>query len=430
MVFILLASLLFIILLGVPVILALALVGAIGIASVDQLVLALFPQKMFAQINSFSLLALPYFILAGSIMSAGGLGKHLIDFAGSLVGHLRAGLAHTSVVASMAFAGVSGSSTADASAISSLMIPTMKEQGYKAGFSAALIACAGTIGAIIPPSMVMVIYGAMAQVSIGQLFLAGIIPGLLVALFLMATVVLYSFRPNFPELRATSGSFSSSRVIGSIVRVWPALLVPVIIVGGILGGIFTATEAGIFACVYALLISVFFYRSITFKDIVTILVDAAVTTAMVSGVIAVAGAFGWLLAYLEFNKQLLTLLTSVSADPIIIMLLLAFIMLILTMFVEALAVLVIFTPVAVHVGSLLGIDPLQMGMIMVMANQIGSTTPPVAVLLFVTTSIAKTTFDETMKYVWLFIVAEIIVLLLVIFFEPISTWIPSVLMSG
>lgn len=430
MVFMLLAFLLLIILLGIPVLLALALVGVIGIASVDQLVLALFPQKMFAQINSFSLLALPYFILAGSIMSVGGLGKHLIDFARSLVGHLRAGLAHTSVVASMAFAGVSGSSTADASAISSLMIPTMKEHGYKAGFSAALIACAGTIGAIIPPSMVMVIYGAMAQVSIGQLFLAGVIPGILVALFLMVTVSLYSFHPNFPELRATTGKFSFSQVIKSVIRVWPALLVPVIIVGGILGGIFTATEAGVFACLYALLISVFFYRSITFRDIVAILIDASVTTAMVSGVIAVAGAFGWLLAYLEFNQLVLALLTSASTDPVVVMLLLALIMLILTMFVEALAILVIFTPVAVHIGQLMGIDPLQMGMIMVMANQIGSTTPPVAVLLFVTTSIAKTTFDETMKYVWFFILAEISVLLLVIFFEPLSTWIPGVLMKN
>lgn len=429
MVFILLTALLLIILMGVPVILALSFIGFVGIAGVDSLVLAFFPQKMFAQINSFSLLALPYFILAGSVMSKGGLSKHLIDFARSLVGHLRSGLAHTSVVASMAFAGVSGSSTADASAISSMMIPTMKEQGYKAGFSAALIACAGTIGAIIPPSMVMVIYGAMAQVSIGQLFLAGIVPGVLVAFFLMLTVYFYSLHPKFPELREITGRFSFSEIIRSIARVWPALLVPVIIVGGILLGIFTATESGIIACVYAFFISFFLYRSIDIRGIVPILVDAAVTTAMVSGIIAVAGAFGWLLAYLEFNQYVLNLLTAASTDPIVVMLLLAAMMLILTMFVEALAILVIFTPVAVHIGSLLGIDPLQMGMVMVMANQIGSTTPPVAVLLFVTTSIAETTFDQTMKYVWFFILAEIAVLMSVIFIEPVTTWIPSVLMQ-
>lgn len=429
MVFILLLVLLATILLGVPVLLALALVGFAGI-SFEGLAIALFPQRIFAQINSFSLLALPYFILAGSIMSVGGLSKHLVGFAQSLVGHMRAGLAHASVVASMAFAGVSGSSTADASAISSMMIPTMKEQGYKPGFSAALIACAGTIGAIIPPSMVMVIYGSMAQVSIGQLFLAGIIPGLLVAAFLMTTVTLYSYHPKFPELRAVAGRFSIGEVIASARRVWPALLVPLIIIGGILGGVFTATESGVIACFYAVSISVFLYKSISIKDIVPILVDAAVTTAMVSGIIAVAGAFGWLLNYLEFNQMVLELLRGISDDPVVVMLMLAAIMLVLTMFVEGLAILVIFTPVAVYVGDLLGIDPLQMGMVMVMANQIGSTTPPVAVLLFVTTSIAKTSFDQTMRYVWFFILAEVAVLLLVIFLEPVSTFIPTILMRS
>lgn len=429
MVFILLSFLLGIILFGVPVILALAIIGFAGI-SLEGLAPALFPQRIFAQINSFSLLALPYFVLAGSIMSVGGLSKHLVGFAQALVGHMRAGLGHASIVASMAFAGVSGSSTADASAISSMMIPTMKEHGYKPGFAAALIACAGTIGAIIPPSMVMVIYGSMAQVSIGQLFLAGIVPGIMVAIFLMSTLTLYSFHPNFPELRANGEKFSSRKVIESILHVWPAVLVPVIVIGGILGGIFTATESGVIACIYALIISMIVYRSIRLKDVVPILMDAAVTTAMVSGVIAMAGALGWLLNYLEFNQVVLELLVGISSDPVVVMLFLALIMLILTMFVEGLAILVIFTPIAVYVAKLLGIDPLQMGMVMVIANQIGSTTPPVAVLLFVTTSIAKTSFDQTMRYVWFFILAEVAVLMAVIFLEPISTFIPNMLMRN
>src|SRR6266850_1894956 len=188
--------------------LAIALVGYVGIAAVPGLVLPLFAQKMFAQLDSFTLLALPYFILAGALMSASGMSKQLVDFSRVLVGHLRAGLAHASVVACMVFAGVSGSSTADASAISAIVIPTMKQSGYKPGFAAALIATAGTIGAIIPPSMTMVVYGSIAQVSIGGLFLGGIIPGIMVGLFLMAAVKIYTYLPGYPELRVTHGRFN------------------------------------------------------------------------------------------------------------------------------------------------------------------------------------------------------------------------------
>ena len=194
-------------LIGIPILLSIALVGYVGVAAVPDLVLPLYAQKMFVQLDSFTLLALPYFILAGALMSAGGMSQQLVEFSRVLVGHLRAGLAHASVVASMVFAGISGSSTADASAISAIVIPTMKKSGYKAGFAAALIATAGTIGAIIPPSMVMVVYGSIAQVSIGGLFLGGIVPGIMVGLFLMATIKIYSYHPDYPELRVVHGRF-------------------------------------------------------------------------------------------------------------------------------------------------------------------------------------------------------------------------------
>ena len=204
----------------------------------------------------------------------------------------------------MVFAGISGSSTADASAIAAIVIPTMKRSGYKAGFAAALIATAGTIGAIIPPSMVMVVYGAIAQVSIGGLFLGGIIPGILVGLFLMATIKIYTYHPDYPELRVVHGALRSVARCGARLRdVWPALLGPVIIVGGILSGVFTATEAGAVACLYALHRRLFVYRKIKLRDLPGILVESAIMTTMVSGIIAVAGASGWLLAYLQFNDR-------------------------------------------------------------------------------------------------------------------------------
>ena len=410
--------------LGVPILLAIALVGYVGVAAVPGLVLPLFAQKMFAQLDSFTLLALPYFILAGGLMSASGMSQQLVDFSRVLVGHLRAGLAHAAVLASMIFAGMSGSSTADASAISAIVIPTMKQSGYKAGFAAALIATAGTIGAIIPPSMVMVVYGSIAQVSVGGLFLGGIIPGILVGLFLMATIKIYSLHPDYPELRVTHGNFSWLAVGRSLRTVWPALMGPVIIVGGILSGVFTATEAGAVACLYALLLGMFYYRKIRLADLPAILIESAVMTTMVSGVIAVAGASGWLLAYLEFNAGAVTFVTSFSQDPTMVLLIVAVVMIVLGTFVDSLAVLLIFAPVAIQISKTYGIDPIQMGLVMVMCNQIGAVSPPTAPLLFVTTSIAQTTFSEVNRHVWWFMLAETLVLLLVIFIPGLASWIP------
>jgi tripartite ATP-independent transporter DctM subunit len=409
---------------GMPILLSIALVGYVGVAAVPDLVLPLFAQKMFAQLDSFTLLALPYFILAGGLMSAGGMSQQLVDFSRVLVGHLRAGLAHASVVASMVFAGISGSSTADASAISAIVIPTMKKSGYKPGFAAALIATAGTIGAIIPPSMVMVVYGAIAQVSIGGLFLAGIVPGILVGLFLMATIKIYSYHPDYPELRTTHGKFQWSALRTSFLQVWPALLGPVIIVGGILSGVFTATEAGAVACLYALLLGMVVYRKIKWRDLPGILLEAAVMTTMVSGVIAVAGASGWLLGYLEFNEGAVKFVTSFSQNPTIVLLLVAVVMIVLGTFVDSLAVLLVFAPVAIQISKVYGIDPFQMGLVMVMCNQIGAVSPPTAPLLFVTTSIAQTSYSEVNRHVWWFMLAEVLVLLLVIFIPGLASWIP------
>ncbi len=412
-------------LIGVPILLSIALVGYVGVAAVPDLVLPLFAQKMFAQLDSFTLLALPYFILAGALMSASGMSQQLVDFSRVLVGHLRAGLAHASVVASMIFAGVSGSSTADASAIAAIVIPTMKKSGYKSGFAAALIATAGTIGAIIPPSMVMVVYGSIAQVSIGGLFLGGIIPGILVGLFLMATIKIYSYLPAYPELRVIHGQFSWSALGRSFLTVWPALLGPVIIVGGILSGIFTATEAGAVACLYAFLLGTLYYKKIKWRDLPGIFLDAALMTTMVSGIIAVAGASGWLLGYLQFNEGALKFVTSMSQDPTMVLLIVAVVMIVLGTFVDSLAVLLVFAPAAIQISKVYGIDPIQMGLVMVMCNQIGAVSPPTAPLLFITSSIAKCTFSEVNRHVWWFMLAETLVLLLVIFVPALATWIPA-----
>jgi tripartite ATP-independent transporter DctM subunit len=411
-------------LIGIPILLCIALIGFIGIAAEPGVVMPMFAQKSFVTLDSYTLLALPFFILAGSLMTAGGMSQQLVDFSRVLVGHLRAGLAHASVVTSMILSGVSGSSTADASAIGSVLIPTMKKNGYKAGFAAALIATAGTIGAIIPPSMTMVVYGAIAQVSIGGLFLGGIIPGLLVGLALMALVKAYTYHPDYPELRVMHGSFKWKPLGRSLLEVWPALLGPLLIVGGILVGVFTATEAGVVACLYAFLIGYFYYRKIRLRDLKQIFVESAITTTMVSAVIAISGSMGWLLSYMQFNDMAVTWVTAASQNPHVVLLVFSVVMIILGTFVDSLAILLVFAPVAVELCKRYGIDPIQMGLIMVVCNQIGAVSPPTAPLLFVTTNIARCTLDETNRHIWPFFFAECVVLLLMVFIPGLSTWIP------
>jgi tripartite ATP-independent transporter DctM subunit len=313
---------------------------------------------------------------------------------------------------------------ADTSAIGSILVPAMKSRGYKPGFAAALVACAGTIGAIIPPSMTMIVYGSMANVSIGGLFLGGIIPGVLIGIGLMVVIYLHSLHPNYPELRQTTGKFVLKVVLRAAVLVWPALLAPVIILGGILSGVFTATEAGVVACFYGFIVGFFIYRTVSLKDLPGIFIQAGVTTALVSGIIGVAGAFGWLLSYLNFNDLVLAGITSIAGAKLAVLLILMLVMLVLTMFVDSMAILIILIPVAVVIGRKFGVDEFQLGLLMVMATQIGSTTPPVAVLLFVATSIAGCSYNETIRYCWAFIAAEVFVLFLVVLFPELASWIP------
>jgi len=423
MLFGLFVILLLFIFLGLPVLLAIGSAGVVGMLlyGVNP---AFFPQKMFTMLDSFSLLAMPYFILAGELMAKGGLSKKMVKFAETVVGHMRGGLGHASVLSNIAFANVSGSSTAATVAIGSILIPAMKERGYKPGFAASLIATSATIGPIIPPSMTMIVYGAMAGVSIGGLFLAGIIPGIIIGVALMLLIYAISFHPDYPELRRTNGSFSLIIVLKSIGKVWVALLAPVIILGGILSGVFTATEAGVVACIYSFVVSCVIYRTVKISDLPEIFINAAITTSMVVGIIAVAGSLGWLLTYVDFNEAVLSLLMRVSNRPTVVLLLLIAIMMFLTMFIESLAILVIMIPVITSITRTFGLDPLHVGLLMVFAGQIGATTPPVAVLLFVATSIAKTPYDQTVRYCLPFIITLILVLLLCLFVPELTTWIP------
>jgi tripartite ATP-independent transporter DctM subunit len=418
-------GLLVMILAGVPIIFCIGLTALLGILLIPGLPTVVFAQRMFTILDNFSLLAIPYFILAGELMCKGGISKRLVAFAEACVGHLRGGLGMVSVLSSMIFGGVSGSAVADTSAIGSLLIPAMKERGYKPGYAASLLAASGTIGPTIPPSMNMIIYGSMAGVSIGGLFMAGIIPGVVIGVALMLTVYFQSYLPKYPELRGAVGKFSITNLWIKTRQAWTALIAPLIVLGGIICSVFTATEAGAVAVIYALFVSFFVYKSIKLKDLPAIFLDTAITTAVVLGILATAGAFSWLLAYLDFNEIVFKLLTSISTNPTIVLLVLMALILGLTMFVECLAVLILLMPVFVYICGQFGFNPYYFGLLMVMTIQIGAVTPPVGVLLYVATGIAENTFDDTLKYITPFILTLIIVLLLIVLCPPLATWIPG-----
>ncbi|SHH74080.1 TRAP transporter large permease [Pollutimonas bauzanensis] len=418
------AGMLALVFLGVPILLAIASVSLTGVMVIPGLVPALMPQKAFAMLDSFSLLALPYFILAGAIMTRGGLSAGLIQFSQTIVGHIRGSLGHTAVLSCTAMANISGSSSAEAAAVGSVVIPPMKENGYRPGYAAAVVAAASTIGPIIPPSMTMIIYGSITGVSIGGLFVAGVFPGLMIAVLLMALIYGMSYLPAYPELRHTLPRASLRQILNATIKVWPALLAPVVIMGGILGGVFTATEAGVVACVYSLAVSMIWYRILRWRDLPGVLVDAAITTAMVAGVLAMAGVLGWLLSYLNFNDEVLGALKGITESRLLMLLLLTAIMLFLTMMLDGLAVVVVMVPTIVYVGTAFHIDQLQLGIIMVMITQIGGLTPPVALLLFITSSIAKIPFSEGVRAVWPFLGVLLFALLLVILVPSIATWLP------
>jgi len=415
---------------GFPILLAIGLIGLLGILASPGLVPAFFAQKAFVIIDSFSLLALPYFILAGALMSKGGLAARLVQFGQTLVGHIRGSLGHATVVSSMAMANVSGSSAAEAAAIGSIIIPEMKDRGYKLGLAATIVGTSATIGPIIPPSMTMIVYGSMTGVSIGGLFLAGILPGILIGLALMTLIYALSFLKSYPELRVTQPRATLRQIVRATARVWVALLAPVIVLGGIMGGVFTATEAGVIACLYAFIVSFFVYRSISLSDLPAIILDAAVTTAMVVGIISMAGVLGWLLAYLDFNDTVLGLIQLIAVNDTAVILVLLAVMLIMTMFIESLAVLIIMVPVAWYVGENFGLDPFHLGVMMVIATQIGATTPPVAVLLFVATSVAGCRFTDTVKHCAPFVLTLISALIALVFLPSLATWLPNTFLGN
>ncbi len=408
--------------LGVPVALCLAFTTVAGLMLHDTSLLVVV-QRMFQGFNSFSLLAVPFFVLAGDLMNKCGITQRLIDFSYMLVGRIPGGLAHSNIAASMFLGGISGSAVADAAAIGSIMVPGMIRNGYNPGFSAAVTAAASTMGPIIPPSILMVIMGVTTGMSIGGLFMAGIVPGLMLGLGMMAYSYFVAIRENYPR---DPNPLTIKRFCREFWKALPALMAPTIIMGGIMFGIFTSTEAAAVAVLYALLLGIC-HRTLRIKDLIEVLGSSVLTTAVLLLIIGTANAFAWLLAAEQIPNQLAELIQSVTSNKLIILLLLNILLLFVGMFMEGGAAIIILAPTLLNVATQVGIEPLHFGMIMVLNMAVGLLTPPLGVCLFVICGVTKLDLAYVIRSVLPFIAVELAVLLLVTYVPAISLAIPRML---
>lgn len=409
-------------LLSVPVAFTMGIAGLAAIFIDGTLNPLVATQRMFAGIDSFPLMAVPFFILASELMTACGLTRSLLRFANALVGHVRGGLGHVNILVSMLFAGISGSALADAAGPSAIVMRMMREAGYEKNYAGALSAATATIGPIIPPSILAVIFAiSTTGVTVAGLFLAGIVPGILLGLSLAVANHIVSTRHGYRG-RDTRASFAELR--GATLAALPALFMPGIILGGILFGVFTPTEAGAVASAYALCLGLAM-RSFTFKVLRSAFIRAGVITSSVFLIVAMASIFAWLLTYLRIPQELASLITQITDSRLGILFILAAFALICGFFIDTLPALIILTPILGPIAYSAGIDPLQFGMMLVLNLTIGMITPPVGPVLFVIATVGQLKIEGLSKAVLPLLAAELIVLLLVILVPEVSTFVPK-----
>ncbi|NND91226.1 MAG: TRAP transporter large permease [Granulosicoccus sp.] len=413
-------------LLGIPVAFAMA-ISAIAAFLYEGFPLLIAFQRMSSGITVFSLLAIPFFIFAGELMLHGGIAARLVKFASTLVGHLRGGLASVNIFSSMLFGGISGSAVADISALGSLLIPVMKEKGYRGDYAVNVTVTSSIAGVVIPPSHNMIIYSVAAGggISISQLFLAGVVPGLLMCICLAIAAYIIAVKHKYP-----SEAFPGLRaVLLSAVSAVPGLITAVIIIGGVLSGVFTVTESGAFGAIYALLLTAFVYRSLSWDSFRIAVINSVRTTAMVMILIGAANAFGYLLALYQVPAVLSSFLLSISENPYMIILMINIMLLLLGMIMDMAALILICTPIFLPIAVATGMDPIQFGIMMLMNLGLGLCTPPVGVCLFVGCAVGKVPIQDAIRSIWPFYLAILLALLLVIYLPVISMGLPGLIGS-
>lgn len=422
MALVLFISFIVLIFLGLPVAFSLGLSSVIYLIIMD-IPLNIAAQKMYAGIDSFVLICIPGFILAGNLMNTGGITKKIIEFSNAILGFIRGGLGLANVAASMLFAGISGTALADTASIGAILIPAMVDEGYEPDFSVAVTASSSTVGPIIPPSLPMIIAGTLTGISVGKLFLAGAIPGLLLGFSLMGVSYYISVKRKHPKGERKSFNY----VVKSFLGAFWAILMTILILYGILGGVFTPTEASIMAVIYAVLVGKFVYKELRFRDIPKVVVESIRMTASIMILVGFANVFAWIMASEQIPQLIAKTILSISTNKFVVILLINILLLFVGTFMETIAALVILFPVLLPVVTSVGMDPIQFGVMAVLNLVIGLTTPPVGVCLFVASSIGKISLVRATKAIAPFLLASIVVLMLVSYVPAISLFLPSLM---
>jgi len=407
---------------GVPIAMALML-ASLGFVLTNDMPPIIVLANMVNGINSFPLIAVPFFILAGNLMNSAGITTRIFNFARAAVGWLHGGLGHVNVGASVIFAGMSGAAVADAGGLGNIEIKAMRDAGYDTDFAVGITAASSTIGPIIPPSLPLVIYGVIADTSIGQLFTAGIVPGLLMALSLMIMVAFYARARHYPR----DQQFSIWRFFSSFLDALLPLLTPVIIIGGIMFGIFTPTEAAIAAVVYSLFLGVVVYRTLNWRKLLRVSMDTVETTASVMLIVAASMIFAWILTANQVALQFSSFMLAITDNGVALILIITLIVLVIGCFMETIAAITILTPVLLPVAVGLGIDPVHFGIILILNLMIGLLTPPVGMVLYVLSKVAKVPFERCVTATLPFLIPLVAVLLLLTFVPELSMWLPTLL---
>ncbi len=407
---------------GLPIHISLGLSGLM-IFIAEGLPLTAATQTVINGTNSFPLVAIPFFIFAGHLMNAAQVTDRIFAFARALVGWMPGGLGHVNIGSSVVFAGMSGAAVADAGGLGAIEIKAMQDAGYDKPFAVGLTAASSTIGPIIPPSLALIIYGVIAEVSIGELFAAGLVPGLLMAIALMAMVAWYAKRRNYPR----DVSFSARRAAQTARDATLPLLTPIIIVGGIVSGAFTPTEAAVAAVFYTLLIGTVFYRTLTLNSIIEAALETIKTTAAVMMIVASAALFAWVLTANQAAEMLTEGLLPVSSNPTYVLLVMMAIVFVIGFFMETIAAITILVPLFLPAALVAGIDPVHLGIVLVLNLMIGLLTPPVGMVLYVLSKVSNTRFEDCVKATLPFLIPLVVVLLLLILFPALALWLPGLL---
>ena len=424
MTFITIAAFVILLILGIPISLVLGITTVIYFLLNGQaLLLDSTPQRMFSGLENFGLLAIPLFMLMGEIMNEGGITKRLVDFARLLLGHFRGGLAYVTVVANMFLASILGSANAQAAMMSKVMVPQMEKEGYKREFSGAITLASSIIAPIIPPSMIFIIYGTLSSTSIGALFMAGILPGILYGLVFIGMISYMGYKHNFPK----SERAPFIEILKGTARMLPALIIPLTVVIGILTGVFTATESAAVACFLAVIVGAFIYRELDFKKFPKMLINTVTNTATVTYLILMANIFGWMIAFEQIPQLMAEMILSITESPWVFLLLVNILLLIVGMLLDGIAALVILVPVLMPLVHALQIDPVHFGVIICINLTLGLLTPPVGTGLFIVSSMADIKFERLVKAVFPFIIASFVVLLVITYIPDLVLFVPKML---